>query len=36
MGEKVQGINSINGRYKVDRGRLRTVWETEKSKNLNV
>ena len=25
MGEKVQGIRSINGRYKIDRGRLRTV-----------
>ena len=27
---KVQGIRSINGRYKVDRGRLRIVWEMEK------
>ena len=25
MGEKVQGIGSINGRYKIDRGRLRIV-----------
>ena len=25
MGEKVQGIRSISGRYKIDRGRLRTV-----------
>ena len=25
MGEKVQGIRSINGRYKIDRERLRTV-----------
>ena len=25
MGEKVQGIRSINGRVKIDRGRLRTV-----------
>ena len=25
MGEKVQGIRSINGRYKTDRGRLRIV-----------
>ena len=24
-GEKVQGIKSINGRYKIDRGMLRTV-----------
>ena len=23
-GEKVQGIRSINGRYKIDRGRFRT------------
>ena len=23
MGEKVQGIRSINGRYKIDKGRLR-------------
>ena len=26
MGEKVAGIRSINGRYKIDRGRLRLVW----------
>ena len=25
MGEKVQGIRSINGRYKIARGRLRIV-----------
>ena len=25
MGEKVQGIRSIAGRYKIDRGRLRIV-----------
>ena len=25
MGEKVQGMRSINGRYKIDRGRLRIV-----------
>ena len=25
MGEKVQGISSINGRYKIDRGSLRIV-----------
>ena len=24
-GEKVQGIRSINGRYKIDRGRLRII-----------
>ena len=35
-GEKVQGIRSINGRYKIDRGRLRMVWEMEKSKDLYV
>ena len=27
MEEKVQGIRSINGRYKIDRGRLRIVQE---------
>ena len=27
MGEKVQGIRNINGRYKIDRGRLRIVEE---------
>ena len=36
MGEKVQGIRSINGRYKIDRERLRIVWEMEKPKNLYV
>ena len=36
MGEKVQGIRNINGRYKIDRGRLRIVWEGEKPKNLYV
>ena len=36
MGEKVQGIRSINDRYKMDRGRLRIVWEMEKPKNLYV
>ena len=35
MGEKVQGIRSINGRYKIDRGRL-IVWEVEKPKSLYV
>ena len=34
MGEKAQGIRSINGRYKGDRGRLKIVWEMEKPKNL--
>ena len=36
MGEKVQGIRSINSRYKVDRGRLRIIWEVKKPKNLYV
>ena len=36
VGEKVQGIKSINGRPKIDRGKLRIVWEMEKSKNLYV
>ena len=35
-GEKVQGIRSINGRPKIDRGRLTIVWEMEKLKNLYV
>ena len=26
-GEKVQGMSSINGRYKIDRGRLKIVQE---------
>ena len=34
--EKVQGIRSIISRYKIDRGRLRIVWEMEKPKNLYV
>ena len=34
MREKVQGIRSIIGRYKIDRGRLRIVWEMEKPKNV--
>ena len=36
MGEKVEGIRSINGRFKVDMVRLRTVWEMEKPKNLYI
>ena len=35
-GKKVQGIRSINGRDKIDRGRLRIVQEMEKPKNLYV
>ena len=36
VGEKVQGIRSIIGRYKINRGRLRIVWEKERPKNLDV
>ena len=36
MGEKVQGMRSINSRYKIDRGRLRIEWEMEKPKNLYI
>ena len=35
-GGKVQRIKSINGRYKIDRGRLRIVYEMEKPKNLYI
>ena len=35
-GVKLQGIRSINDRYKIDRGRLTIVWEMEKPKNLYV
>ena len=34
--ENVQGIRSINGRYRIDRRRLRIVSEMEKLKNLYV
>ena len=36
MGEKVHGIRSINGGYKIDRGRVRIIWEMEKPKNLYI
>ena len=36
MEEKIQGIRSINGRYKIDREWLRIVLEMEKPKNLYV
>ena len=36
IGEKVQGIRSIYGRYKIDRGRLRIVQEMEKPKILHI
>ena len=35
-GGKVQGIRSIIGRYRIDRGTLRIVKEMEKPKNLYV
>ena len=36
QGGKVQGIRSIIGRHKIDRGKLRIVQEIEKPKNLHV
>ena len=36
MGEKLQGLRSIIGRHKIDRGRLKIVWEMEKPKNLHI
>ena len=36
IGDKIQGIRSINGRYKTDRGRFRIVWKMEKLKNLYI
>ena len=36
MGRNVQGIRTLNGRYKIDRRKLRIVWEMEKPKNLCV
>ena len=36
MWGKVQGIRSMNGRYKIDSRRIRIVWEMEKPKNLYV
>ena len=35
-GEKVQGIRSINDRYKIDRERLRIVWEMEKPRSFYI
>ena len=34
MGKNVEGISSRNGRHKIDRGRVRIVWEMEKPRNL--
>ena len=36
MGVKVQGIRSINDRYKIDRERLRIVWEMEKPRSFYI
>ena len=36
MGKKVQGIRSINDRYKIDKGRLGIEWKMEKPKNLYI
>ena len=36
IGGKIQGIRSINSRYKIDRGKLRIVWVMEKPKNLYI
>ena len=35
-GGKVKGVRSINSRYKIDREKLRIIWEMEKPKNLYV
>ena len=35
-GGKGTGNRNINGMYKIDRGRLRIVWEMVKPKNLYV
>ena len=35
MGEKIQGLRSISGRYNTD-GRLGIVQEVENSKNLHA
>ena len=35
-GGKVQRISSIDDRWKIDRGRVRIVWEMEKPKILYV
>ena len=34
--EKVHGLKSIIGRYKIDRGRLRMIQEMQKPKSLYV
>ena len=35
MGGNVRGLRSRNGRYRMDRGRVRTVKEMEKPKKLH-
>ena len=36
MGERVQGIRSINGRCKIHKGTVRIIWEMEKPENVYV
>ena len=36
MTERLQGIRNIIGRHKINKGRLRIVWEMEKPKNLYI
>ena len=36
MRGKVKGIRIVNCRYKIDRGKLRTVYKVVKPKNLYV
>ena len=36
MGDKIQGMGSIIGRYRIERKRLKIVWEVEKPKNFHV
>ena len=36
MREKVQGISSINGKYKIDRGKLRIVYRKWRSQRTYV
>ena len=36
IGKTAQGIRSTEGRFKIDRGRVRIVWKMEKPENLDV
>ena len=36
MRGKVKGIRIVNGRYKIDRGKLRIILEMEKPKKLYI